>query len=123
MSLPKEDRKSRSVGGKVFPSDRFPDSIAAALHRQYGDAHGAIKAVVHVTGATERAVKNWFQAKNGPNGESLIRLCRHSDQVFETVLLLAGREEHLRVKKLGDLKATLRQMLALISDLEASTTR
>jgi hypothetical protein len=74
MSLPKEGRKDRSVVGKVFPSDRFPDAIAAALHRQYGDTHGAIKAVVHVTGATERAVKNWFQAKNGPNGESLIRL-------------------------------------------------
>ena len=123
MSLPKEGRKSQSVAGKIFPSDRFPDAIAAALHRQYGNTHGAIKAVVHATGATERAVKNWFQAKNGPNGESLIKLCRHSDQVLEAVLLLAGRDGQVKVKKLGDLKAILVQMLALIDDLEASAGR
>jgi hypothetical protein len=118
MSLPKEDRKNRAFTGNVFPPDRFPDAIAAALHRQYGGTHGAIKSVVHVTGATERAVKNWFQAKNGPNGEFLIKLCRHSDHVLETVLLLAGRDGQMKMKKLEDLKATLLKMLTLITDLE-----
>jgi len=28
--------------------------------------------------------QEWFEAKNGPNGEFLIALCRHSDQVLET---------------------------------------
>ena len=51
---------------------------------------------------TERAVKNWFQAKKGPNGESLIKLCRHSDQVLETVLLLAGREGQVKVKRIEE---------------------
>jgi hypothetical protein len=118
MSLPKEDRKDRTAGEKVFPSERFADAIAAALHRQYGGAHGGIKAVVYVTGATERAVKNWFQAKNGPSGELLIKLCRHSDAVLETVLLLAGREEQVKVKKIADLKAAALQILDLINELE-----
>jgi hypothetical protein len=119
MSLPKEDRKDRTVRGNVFPSERFADAIAAALHSQYGAAHGGVKAVVYVTGATERAVKNWFQAKNGPNGESLIKLCRHSDSVLEAVLLLAGREEQVKVKKLASLKAAALQILDLIKELES----
>src|SRR5688572_667743 len=97
MSLPKKVRKDQTSDGKVFPSGRFADAIAAALHREYGST---IKTVVLVTGATERTVKNWFQAKNGPNGESLISLCRHSDCVLETVLLLAGRQDHVTLKKI-----------------------
>jgi hypothetical protein len=31
-----------------------------------------VKTVVGLTGANERAVKNWFQAKNGPSGEFLM---------------------------------------------------
>jgi hypothetical protein len=120
MSLPKEDRRDRTSSGKVFPSERFADAIAAALHRQYGGANGGVKAVVYVTGATERAVKNWFQAKNGPNGEFLIKLCRHSDSVLETVLLLAGREEQVKVKKIATLKAAALQMLELINELESN---
>jgi hypothetical protein len=118
MSLSKEDRKDRTAGGKVFPPDRFADAIAAALHRQYGGANGGVKAVVYVTGATERAVKNWFQAKNGPSGDSLIKLCRHSDSVLEAVLLLAGREEQIKVKRIASLKAAALQILDLVNELE-----
>ena len=35
MSLPKRDRKDRSVSGKVFPQKRFVDAIAVALRREY----------------------------------------------------------------------------------------
>jgi hypothetical protein len=68
------------------------------------------------TGA--RAVKNWFEAKNGPSGEFLIVLCRHSDSVLETLLRMAGREEQLKSKKLIDAKTKLRQMLSLIDELQ-----
>ncbi|MGE0702961.1 MAG: hypothetical protein AB7P22_03390 [Vicinamibacterales bacterium] len=119
MSLTKEGRKVRSQSGKGFLSTiRFTDAIAAALHQQYGDSHGAVKSVMHVAGVRERTVKNWFQAKNGPNGESLVQLCRHSDQVLETVLRLAGREKHLKIKKFGEMKGLLRQMLALLAEIE-----
>jgi hypothetical protein len=45
--------------------------------------HGGMKVVVNLTGANERAVRNWFDAKNGPNGEFLIALCSawHSPDV------------------------------------------
>lgn len=120
MSLTKEGRKFRSHPGKGFPPvARFTDAIAAALHQQYGDSHGAIKSVMHATGVTERTAKNWFQAKNGPNGESLVRLCRHSDEVLETVLQLAGRDKQLKIKKFGEIKTALRGMLALLAKIEA----
>ena len=97
---------------------RFADTIAAALLRQYGDSYGAIKAVMHATGVGEKTVKNWFQAKNGPNGESLVRLCRHSDQVLEAVLRMAGRNRLLKVKKFGETKDVLEQMLVLLREID-----
>ena len=127
MSSPKEDRKIQSVSGKRFQSRshdgrggslRFAEAIAAALRLEYGGSHGAVKTVVELTGANERVVKNWFQAKNGPSGEFLIALCRHSDHVLETVLLMAGREEQVKAKKFIDAKAKLRQMLTLMDELQ-----
>jgi hypothetical protein len=41
--------------------------------------------------------------------------------VLETVLLLAGRDKQLKVKKLGEMKVALRQMLALIAEIETSS--
>jgi hypothetical protein len=72
---------------------------------------------VALTGRT-RAVRNWFEAKNGPNGEFLIALCRHSDEVLETFLLLAGRRDHLRARKLVRAKDALQEILVLLSELE-----
>lgn len=63
-------------------------------------------------------MQNWFQAKNGPSGESLVRLCRHSDHVFEALLVLAGRRRLLEVKRFGDLSRVLRQMLTMAGELE-----
>lgn len=119
MSLTKEGRNVQSDPGRILPPRvRFADAIASALHRQYGDSHGGIKGVMRVTGVSERTAKNWFQAKNGPNGESLVRLCQHSDQVFETVLHLAGRDTQLRIKKLGEVRRAVRQMLQLLAEIE-----
>src|SRR5262245_29755571 len=119
MSLTKTDRKNRSLSGKTLHAERFADAIAKALHREFDHTHAAIKTVVALTGANERAVRNWFEAKNGPNGEFLIALCRHSDLVLETFLLLAGRKEHLRVRKLARAKETLREILEMLNDLES----
>jgi hypothetical protein len=98
---------------------RFAAAIAAALKREYGE-RGGIKIVVGQTRANERAVRNWFDGRNGPSGEFLVALCRHSDEVLETVLLLAGRQELVATKKLTDAKDKLRQMLALIDDFDDS---
>ena len=123
MSFAKDDRKNQPIHGKSLHSERFSEAIARALHREFDQTNSAIKTVVALTGANERAVRNWFEAKNGPNGEFLIALCRHSDQVLETFLLLAGRREHLRARKLVRAKDTLQEMLVLLSELENSASR
>jgi hypothetical protein len=123
MSLAKEGRKVRSQVGRTFPPVvRFADAIAAALHRQYGDSYGSIKNVRHATGVGEKTAKNWFQAKNGPSGESLVRLCQHSDEVFETVLQLSGRHQPLRIKKLAEITIRVEQMLQLLREIDRLQT-
>src|SRR5688572_13597785 len=119
MSLSKDDRKNQTIQGKSLHSERFSEAIARALHTEFDQTHSAIKTVVALTGANERAVRNWFEARNGPNGEFLIALCRHSDQVLETFLLLAGRRDHLRARNLVRAKDTLKEILVLLSELES----
>src|SRR5687767_9051357 len=119
MSLTPNDRKNRSLHGKTLHSERFADAIARALHREFDATHAAVKTVVALTGANERAVRNWFDGKNGPNGEFLIALCRHSDQVLETFLLLAGRTDHVKARKITRAKDVLQQILALVTEIES----
>src|SRR3954471_14308621 len=118
LSFAKDDRNNQPIHGKSLHAERFSDAIARALHREFDHTHSAVKTVVALTGANERAVRNWFEAKNGPNGEFLIALCRHSDQVLDTLLLLAGRTEHLRARQIAAAKDKLLEILTLINDLE-----
>lgn len=69
------------------------------------------------TGAGERTVKNWFEGRNGPNGENLIELMRHSDEVLEVVLFLADREDILAGKLLVDARDKIAEMLEIIEHL------
>ena len=126
MSPTKRDRNFRSRNGRKFPSDGYPDSvdfsrhISDALHREYGQTHAAVKTVVALTHANERAVRNWFDGKNAPRGHHLVALLGNSDCVLEAVLLAAGREEILTAKKLSDSRAVLAEMLRLLDELPSS---
>jgi hypothetical protein len=123
MSLPKSDRNFRSNLRKNIPeigpltSVGFSQAIAAALHQEYGQTHAAIKTVVAVTQANQRAVKNWFEAKNAPRGHHLVQLVQHSDCVLEALLEVSGRREILLAKRLADTRAVLLQMLKLIDEM------
>ena len=127
MSFPKKGRKFRPISGKVFPDsharmavpgDRdFATVIAETLHRAFGNTHAAVKTVVAFTGAGERTVKNWFEAKNAPSGENLVGLARHSEEVLEVFLLMAGRGDVLSAKKLMDTRDKLVEMLEIIDQL------
>src|SRR3954452_25431485 len=119
LSFAKDDRNNQPIHGKSLHAERFSDAIARALHREFDHTHSAVKTVVALTGANERAVRNWFEAKKGPNGEFLIALCRHSDQVLETFLLLAGRTDHLRARKITRAKDVLQQILTLVIEIES----
>lgn len=97
MSFTENDRKFRSKIGKSFHVDgrydgrSFTEAIAAALNKEYGLTPSAVKRVARLTGANERTVRNWFEGKNGPSGESLVRLMGQSDAVLQVALSLSGR--------------------------------
>jgi hypothetical protein len=120
MSLTKNERKIQSEPGKILPREPFAAEIAGALHRQYAGAHGAAKLVVQLTGANERTVRNWFDGKNGPNGESLIALCRHSDEVLVTVLRMAGRTTHIRAVRIALAQQTAHALCGILDALDGS---
>lgn len=125
MSPTQKDRKVRPESGRSFlrrpapelePS--FAEAIADALRREFGGTPGAVKKVVRLTRANERAVRNWFEAKNAPSGENLVILMRHSDEVLEGVLRLADRQDLVAARKLSSAREKLQEMLALIDDIE-----
>lgn len=125
MSPTQKDRKVRSESGRGFlqrtvpelePS--FAEAIADALRREFGGTPGAVKKVVRLTRANERAVRNWFEAKNAPSGENLVILIRHSDEVLEAVLRLADRQDLVAARKLAAAREKLQEMLAMIDDIQ-----
>ena len=118
MSPTEKDRKFRSISGITFPASGVAEAIAKALHREFDDSHSAVKAVVSLTGANPRAVKNWFDAKNAPSGEFLIALCRHSNEVLQTFLLLAGRNERLAAGRIVEVRERLRKVLGFLDELD-----
>ncbi len=87
--------------GKTFPDDderkvdrlKYQMAIAAALKRELGGSHRAIKIVMRWTGVSERTAKNWLAGTHGPAGEHLVELMRNSNEVMAAVLSLAGRGE------------------------------
>lgn len=115
MSFTGKDRKIRSRSGRGFPDEEPPKGfatlVALALHREFGVSPAAVKSVADLARANERAVKNWFDAKNAPNGIYLVRLMANSDEVLETVLKLAGRRDLLIAKKVRDARQELRELL------------
>jgi len=131
MSPSKKDRKIQSNSGKDVPqtgsarlgSAGFAAAISNALHREFDGNGSAVKSIAALTDANERAAKNWYEGRNGPSGEFLVLLCRHSDQVLETVLMLCGRSDLLAAKKLVDAKSKLQEMLTLIDQIQTGGSR
>jgi hypothetical protein len=97
--------------GIVLPNGEnlgpYPAAIAYALRNQLGTTHQATKIVMGWTGAGERTVKNWLAGVSGPSGQHLVDLIRHSDDVLEVLLILAGRRQIAAVQKLADLRNKL----------------
>lgn len=97
--------------------ESFPQLIAAAMRTEWGSSPSARKEVGRITRANERAVRNWFDGRNGPSGENLVSLIQHSDAVFETVLALASRRNALPALGVLTLRTHLRTVLAAIDEL------
>ena len=130
MSFPKKGRNFRPISGKSFPNlhtkmaasgdYNIATVIAETLRQTFGGTRAAVKTVVAFTGACERTVKNWFEGKNAPNGENLVELARHSDEILEVFLLMADRGDVLSAKKLVDARDKLIEMLEIIDQLQGN---
>ena len=95
----------------------YAAAVAAALHRELGNSHGATKMVMRWTGASERTVKNWLAGTKGPSGAHLLVLARYSDAVLEGFLRLAGRKHALIEQDLSEARSKVREVLILLDDL------
>ena len=126
MSFPENDRIFQSDSGKTFHNkggelDRareFIPVVAQALKLDFGGGPAAVKRIAKLVHANERAVRNWFEGKNGPSGEHLIVLMFHSEAVFQAVLELAGRERILAAARILRAREQLREALAAIDALD-----
>ena len=125
MSFPENDRKFQSGSGKSFPNDRdnrlddrgFASAIASALKAEFGGGPSAVKHVARLADSNERAVRNWFEAKNGPSGRHLVILMARSETVLRAVLELAGRRDILAHRRAADVREHLRKALEFIDAL------
>jgi hypothetical protein len=110
--------------GIVFPNVEnlgpFPLAVGYALKNELGSTHQAVKIIMRWTGAGERTVKNWLAGISGPSGQHLVDLIRHSDDVLEVFLILAGRQNIVAAQKLADarkkLAETVEQLDALMGE-------
>ena len=111
--------------GKTFPDDdegkvdrlKYQMAIAAALKRELGGSHRAIKIVMRWTGVSERTAKNWLASSHGPAGEHLVELMRNSNEVLAAVLVLAGRGELKIGAGLHETRESVLQLLEVLDDL------
>lgn len=128
MSFTENDRKVQSQSGKSFPNldvqphPLFAEAIALALKEEFGRGPSAVKTAARLAQANERAVRNWFEAKNGPSGENLISLLQHSDAVLRTVLDLADRRNLSAVAGLAELREQLADLVMAIDRIAPPRT-
>ena len=112
MSFTRKDRNIRADRGSARargePAAALAAEIARALALEFGDSVSKVKVVARLTRSNERTVKNWFGGRNGPSGEGLVALMRHSDEVLGAVLRLARREDALVALDVARVSATLR---------------
>ncbi len=124
MSFQKKDRTFQSKKGKSFHDQAdyspwpFAEVIAGAMQIEWGSTPSARKEVCRITGANERAVRNWFEGKNGPSGENLVALLRHSDAVLAVVLEHAGREHLVQAMSVIGLRDRLKE---IVDNIDAIT--
>ena len=117
MSFTKKDRKIQSESGKTFPAitpDSLAQVIAAALRAEFGATPSAVKTDARLTHSNERAVRNWFDGKNGPSSDNLVVLMRHSNIVLKAVLEMADRPDLVLAVGILGLREQLVDVVAAI---------
>lgn len=112
--FPKTGKRFPKEGG--FASSTYATLIAEVLKSELAGSHQAHKTLMRWTGANEKTTKNWLCGSNGPSGEHLLQLMRHSDRVYEFVLRLSQRPVMLSNRRLAELRDSLRGTVNLLSE-------
>jgi hypothetical protein len=95
----------------------YAAGVSVALREHFNNTNHATKIVMQWTGASERAVKNWFAGTKGPSAVHLCTLMRHSDAVFVALLRMSGRECTASHEKLIEVRQKLDELRNLVVDL------
>jgi len=115
--FPKKGNVFPNADGEVRLEVNYRQTIAAALRRELGGTHQAVKRTMRWTGVSERTAKNWIAGSHGPSGEHLIALMLHSDEVLIGLLTLAGRDEAIVALRLVEMRDRLGEIRQLIDAL------
>jgi hypothetical protein len=123
-SFPKKGKsfpKKGGDGGSNFSLDdhAFAMKIASALRSELMDRSSRAKLVAGWTGANERTVKNWISGRYAPSGRHLVVLAQYSDQVLNTILSMADRQDLLFAGKAEDLRRKVIELAAIIGKPQA----
>lgn len=92
MSYPKRDRKFQSGGRSMMTAAAPINSHTIASQFAEAIRHYSDKQLARMAGACPRTFKNHRQGLNAPSAVVLINLMRESDEVFNVVLEMAGRD-------------------------------
>ncbi len=84
--LPQKGKKIPIWKGVLIGHKIYAQTISDLLHKEYGGSGRAIKQLMLQTHATERTVKHWLSAQNGPNAVFLLRLIVSSSIIRAFVL-------------------------------------
>ena len=110
-------KTGRKIPNGCDRTTAYAAQIAEILQHELGKSHQAHKTLMKWTGANERTAKNWLSGTNGPSGEHLLQLMRHSDFVFECVLKLADRKAVISDRHLGKMRNALQATAELLSEV------
>jgi len=102
------------TGNSFLAQKQYAAEIARALHTELGETHQATKTLMRWTNANERTVKNWLAGSNGPRGEHLVALIKHSDLALAAFLGMAGRPYALTASELPLLRQKLEMAIERI---------
>jgi hypothetical protein len=118
-SFPKTGKSfpKRSRGANFNADDRaFAIKIAVALKAELKGRSSRAKLVARWTGANERTVKNWILGRYAPSGRHLVVLAQHSDQVLNTILSMADRQDLHLARKVADLRRRVTELAAILEE-------
>jgi len=67
-------------------------------------------------------VKNWFSGRYGPSGEHLVALAHHSDEIMNTFVRMAGRQDLIVAVKLAAAEDAIADLLLAVRSMNGGRT-